>query len=113
METINTKAICILFLVEWHGEMFIILHRGNAKGITAIFDFNLKIGSIIVPVGVPIFSTRHQLLNKFTNDWNGKYQVLQVRDDDMTQLQRQVSRVALKKLTPVCHTWNSKGHPVP
>jgi hypothetical protein len=110
---INTKAICISFVVEWHGEMFIVLHRGNTKGITAIFNFNLQIGDLTLPVGVPIFSTRHQLLNKFTNDWNGKYQVLHVADDDMNQLQYQVLKVALKKLSPVCHIWNSKGHPVP
>lgn len=113
MEIINTQAICISFIVEWHDDLFIVLHRGNVKRHNLFFTFELKIKEVSCLVQPTIFSIRNQLLNKFTNDWHSKFQVVEVMDDNMTQLQRQVARVEIKALSPMCHTWNSKNHPVP
>ena len=115
METINTKAICITFVLEWHGEMFIVFHRGNAKRIFKYEHdiFALNVGGLTVECSLPIYSTRNTILKKFVNDCHNKYQVCEVHDMLKPQIQRQVDRVAIKVLSPVCHTWNSKGRPVP
>ena len=113
METINTGAICITFVLEWHDEMFIVFHRGNAKRNQEHRNYNVSIGDVTFPVEIPLFSARHHILKKFTNDFHAKYNVYQVLDDELPPLQRQVSRVAIKELSPLCHVWNSKGHPVP
>ncbi|MCK5612303.1 hypothetical protein KAR91_61090 [Candidatus Pacearchaeota archaeon] len=120
MKTIHTKAICITFVLEWHSEMFIVFHRGNAKkhynsfGVSAFgLPCNMQIGDIIFLAEIPLFSIRNQILNKFVNASHDKYNIYRVLDDDLIHLHRHISRTAIKELSPVCHIWNSKGRPVP
>ena len=104
---INTKAVCISFIVECEGgdtdgTMFIVFHRGNAKKIFGQFEwdfFDVNIKDVVFSCTHPIFSVRNAILKKLVKDSHDKYQVCMVHDKFIPQIQRFVNRAAIKELT--------------
>lgn len=115
MKTIHTKVECISFLVECDGgdqdgTMFVIFHRGNAKGMFRnTWDRAVvSIGSVKIECSSAVFSVRNPILGKFVQDSHFKYQVCMVHDMMQTQIERQVNRVAIRALTDRCYTIKSR-----